>query len=240
MNSRFEDQIDALEQVIGYRFTDRSDISLALTHPSYSNERDTAGQDYQRLEFLGDAVLGMLLAELLYQRMADVGEGVLSRSRSQLAGQGTLAEVARGLGLGEFIRLGRGEEQCRGREKDSILADVFEAVLAAVYRDGGLAAARSLIIREFGRMIEGDKVTVRCGDAKSDLQEQLSAHGYPPPTYHLHDVSGSPHAPLFRFQVLVDSEIAGEGEGNSKKAAQQAAAVQALVWLSANRAEPVR
>ncbi len=220
-----------LEQELDYCFRDHSALLQALTHPSYEHERGAEG-NYQRLEFLGDAVLGMVLAETLYTRLPDSNEGILSRLRSQVADQDTLATIARSCGLGRFIRLGRGEEQGAGRDKDSILADVLEALIAAVYLDGGLEAARRLIVRLFGAILDRRDTSLGCNDAKSELQEVLSARQLPSPVYLLTGECGPPHQRLFRFQVLVAGDVLGEGEGRSKKTAQQAAAAQALEGLA--------
>ena len=222
----------ALEQALCHHFERVSDAVSALTHPSLRNEREPlCGEDYQRLEFLGDSILGMLLAEMLFELLPGQSEGELSRTRSLLAGQGTLALVARRLDIGRFILLGKGEEQCGGRDKDSILADVFEALLAAIYRDGGLDAARSLVRREFEPLLHDPALAARFGDAKSALQELLSSRGLPPPEYLFPAVSGPSHDPIFSCRVEVNGEAAGEGSGRSKKAAQQAAALQALELL---------
>jgi len=170
----------------------------------------------------------MVLTEELYLRFPERDEGVLSRYRSQIVDQNTLADIARSIGLGRFIRLGRGEEQGGGREKDSILADVLEAVIAAIYLDGGIEQARRLILRLFDQVLDLRESTLNINDAKSELQELLSAKRLPSPQYCLSEESGPPHDRLFRFQVLVDGTVIGEGEGRSKKNAQQAAAAQAL------------
>lgn len=222
-----ESDIKELEQDLDYCFNDQGRILQALTHPSFEHER-AGGGNYQRLEFLGDAVLGMVLAEVLYRRFPESNEGVLSRFRSQMADQDTLAGIARSLGVGRFVRLGRGEEQGAGRDKDSILADVLEALIAAVYLDGGLDEARRLIQRLFDPILDSREATLKINDAKSELQELLCARRLPSPLYRLSDESGPPHDRLFRFQVLVDGVVVGEGEGRSKKVAQQAAAAQAL------------
>jgi len=222
-----EPDLAELEQHLDYCFCERTLLERALTHPSFEHERAGNG-DYQRLEFLGDAVLGMVLAEALYLRFPQRDEGVLSRFRSQMADQDTLAAVARRCGLGAFIRLGRGEEQSAGRDKDSILADVLEATIAAIYLDGGLEAARRVILQLFGDLLDASDSTMRFSDAKSELQEMLSTRRLPSPDYRLVDESGPPHDRLFRFQVVVGTDVAGEGVGRSKKAAQQAAAAEAL------------
>jgi len=220
-------ELQELEQKLGYRFISQTLVRQALTHPSFENERSGSG-DYQRLEFLGDSVLGLVLTETLYSRFPDCDEGVLSRLRSQIVDQDTLAGVARGIGLGRFILLGRGEEQCSGRDKDSILADVLEALIAAVYLDSGLEAARKLISHLFMDVVDARESDLRFNDAKSEFQELISARRLPAPQYHLLEESGPPHDRMFRYQVLVGAEIVGEGDGRSKKSAQQAAAAQAL------------
>ncbi|MGB9082168.1 MAG: ribonuclease III [Desulfuromonadaceae bacterium] len=221
--------VQQLEQQLEYSFRDPSLLVMALTHPSYLHEvSESHGGDYQRLEFLGDAVLGMLLAEMLYVRYPDWDEGALSQLRSRLAGQDILADRARRLKIGRFVLLGRGEEQTAGREKDSILADVLEALIAALYRDGGLQAARSLVAGLFEELVAAPESLVLGRDSKSELQEYLSSHGSSPPEYRMVEESGPPHDRLFRFQILVDDQVIGVGQGKSKKIAQQAAAAGAL------------
>ena len=221
-----------LQQGLGYCFADCTYLLQALTHPSFHNEQVVGGGDYQRLEFLGDAILGMLLAESLFARFPAAAEGELSRSRAQLAGQGTLAQIARSMGFGEFIRLGRGEELTAGCDKDSILSDVVESLIAAVYLDGGLDAARRLVVRMFDDLLDLPREKAAARDPKSELQEALSARGLAPPEYRLAEESGPPHDRQFRFLVLIEGSIVGEGHGRSKKVAQQAAAALALELLA--------
>lgn len=222
---------DRLQESLAYHFSDCTQLNLALTHPSFHHEQEHGAGDYQRLEFLGDAILGMLLAEMLYIRFPEAHEGELSRNRSQLAEQGTLARIARERGIGEFIRVGRGEEQSSGRDKDSILCDVLEALIAAVYLDGGLEAARRVVAALFDDLMDDPRGLAASRDAKSELQELLSVRGLPAPDYRLSDESGPPHDRQFRFLVLIDGQVAGEGQGRSKKIAQQAAATRALHGL---------
>jgi ribonuclease-3 len=232
------DKLEQLQQSLGYRFADSTHFLQALTHPSFHNEQEACGGDYQRLEFLGDAILGMLLAESLFARFPDADEGELSRSRAQLAEQGALAGIARGRGIGMFIRVGRGEEQTAGRDKDSILCDVLEAIIAAVYLDGGIEAARRVVATLFDELLDVPWGHTASRDAKSDLQELLSVRGFPPPEYRLLDESGPPHDRQFRFLVLIEGRVVGEGQGRSKKIAQQAAATRALEQMS-REIEPV-
>lgn len=224
-----------LEKKLGYQFQSYDLALQALTHPSFGHESTMAGNgDYQRLEFLGDAVLGMLLAEILYLRFPNKKEGDLSRYRSQIADQETLATIARNRGLGELIFLGRGEELSEGSDKDSILADVLEALIGASYLDSGLDAARFLVSTLFEDCISSLVSGSRFKDAKSELQEILSARQLQAPVYRMLDETGPPHDRRFRFQVLIGDEIAVEGEGRSKKNAQQVAAAKALEILTGN------
>jgi ribonuclease III len=225
-------KLEQFEALLEYRFVDNTNLKQALTHPSYLNEQDQVSGDYQRLEFLGDAILGMLLAEILFARFPDASEGELSRSRSQLAGQGTLAGIGRSMGLGDFVCFGRGEGTSAGRDKDSILSDVVESVIAAVYLDGGLDAARRLILRMFDEQLNSSLEHFSSRDPKSELQEILSARGMMPPEYRLAEESGPPHDRQFRFLVLIEGGVVREGQGRSKKMAQQAAALKALDHLS--------
>lgn len=221
--------VQQLELLLEYTFLNGSILIQALTHPSYLHEvSGSDGGDYQRLEFLGDAVLGLLLAELLYIRYPDWDEGALSQLRSRLAGQDVLADRARKMGIGSVVLLGRGEEQSAGREKDSILADVLEALIAALYWDGGLQAARTLVVRLFDELAGAPELLVLGRDSKSELQEYLSSHGHSAPEYRLVEESGPPHDRLFIFKILVGDTVVGAGQGKSKKIAQQAAAAEAL------------
>ncbi len=172
--------------------------------------------------------MGLLLAELLYVKYPEWDEGALSQLRSRLAGQDVLADRARMLGIGTFLLLGRGEEQTSGREKDSILADALESLIAALYRDGGLQAARTLVVRLFEELAAAPEQLVLGRDSKSELQELLSSIGDQQPVYRLVEESGPPHDRLFTFQILVGDSVVGVGQGKSKKIAQQAAAAEAL------------
>ena len=227
-----------LEQILGHAFQNYGLLEQAMTHPSFLHENgEVDDKDYQRMEFLGDAILGMLLAEMLCLRHPDWEEGPLSQLRSRLAGQDVLADRARGLGLGKFIQLGRGEEQSSGRDKDSILADVLESLIAALYLDAGLGAARSLIVRLFDELVVSPSTLTLGRDSKSELQEFLSSSGRPLPEYSLIDESGPPHDRQFCFQILVNGQPVSEGQGKSKKIAQQAAAAKALEKIRADNGQ---
>lgn len=216
--------------MLGYRFRDAKLVMTALTHPSYGSDYRT--QHYQRLEFLGDAVLELAISRYLFEKMPQGSEGRMTRMRAALVREETLAEAARRLEIGRLVRLSIGEERSGGREKNSILADVMESVIAAVYLDGGLEEATQLVYRALQdplqRVSEGSDAL----DSKSRLQELLQRDGRMP-VYEFISMEGPAHAPTFRYRVLVDGESRGEGSGNSKQAAQQAAAANALNGMGA-------
>lgn len=218
--------------ILGYTFQDSTLLRQALTHPSYINEsRGADRSDYQRLEFLGDAVLSLCLADLLSQRYPDLHEGDLSRLRASLVDQPRLAELSAQAGIAPHILLGRGEEQDGGREKPSILSDVLEAFIGAVYRDGGFAAVMELVERLYAPLLEQSYLTTQLNDPKSELQEWLAAHHRPLPIYQLTGEEGPPHDRHFFISVNLDGVAIGAGKGRSKKSAQQAAARVALEHL---------
>ena len=214
-----------LERALGLRFRDRNLREIALTHRSHAFEQGS-GRTNERLEFLGDAVLGLVVTDLAYDRFPDLPEGDLAKLRAATVNMLTLADVARELGLGEALLLGRGEELSGGRDKTSILADALEAVLGAVYLDRGLDAARALIERLFWpRMAaysrgEGDR------DYKTGLQERAAQEIGVVPQYRVAE-RGPDHAKEFTATVFLDGEAYGSGEGRSKKEAEQRAAREA-------------
>jgi ribonuclease-3 len=214
-----------IEEQLGYAFTERAWLERALTHRSVHMKG--VKSDYERLEFLGDAVFDLAVAHLLLDRHQEAHEGELSKMRAALVNTSSLADVARKLQLGKFIRLSRGELASGGAERSSILADVVEAVLGAVYREGGYDAARQCVEKLLGDQI--DTVTPR--DPKTELQEALHASGSQGPTYRLECVEGPEHSPIFISVVEVDGQIVGRGRGPTKKASQQAAAEEALKYL---------
>jgi ribonuclease-3 len=214
-----------LERHLGHTFRDRALLEAAWVHRSAANERKLAG-NYERLEFLGDAVLGLIAAAWLYREHSDLPEGELSRRKATLVSAGALARYARELGLGAHLVLGQGEERSGGRDKASLLADSLEAVIAAVYLDGGMRAAKRVVER-FLRASSAS-VDVAASDAKSDLQERIQAGGRSSPVYRVSEESGPDHAKRFTVEVLIDGEVAGRGTGRSKKAAELDAARKAL------------
>jgi ribonuclease-3 len=220
--------LNQLEQQLGYAFRDQALLKTALTHPSYGGDYHT--EHYQRLEFLGDAVLELAVSRYLYLERPQLDEGQLSRLRASLVREETLCEAARSLGLGGMIRLSVGEERGGGRDKPSILADVMEAVIAAVYLDGGAQAAFDLVRRILAGRLNDDNPDAL--DAKTRLQEVLQAGGGSAPMYELVGLDGPAHLPVFHMRVMVGGEELGRGSGSSKRAAQQYAARDALKKLS--------
>ena len=220
----------ALEARIGHRFTDRALLHRALNHRSWCSEHP-GDQSNERLEFLGDAVLGWAVADISYRLFDSTPEGQLTDLRKSVVNALALADVAREIDLGRHIRLGRGESAAGGSEKPSILSDAFEAVLGAVYLDGGTAAAHAmvdrLVVPGFPSTIEGlDQM-----DNKTQLQELAARAGKSAPIYSITS-TGPDHAKTFVASVIVDGEIVGEGTGRSKKAAEQVAATQACLALA--------
>lgn len=215
------------EERIGYRFDNPELLLQALTHASFSKSPEGEGfPDYERLEFLGDAVLELLSSEMLY-RTFPWGEGRLTQRRARLVCEPTLSRVAGELRLGELMRFSHGEEKTGGRKRASILCDVLEAVLGAVYLDGGLHAAREMAERLlFSRQEELLKEEGR--DYKSALQEKLQGIGIETPTYHMIKEEGPPHDRQFTMEVRADGKVLGTGVGKSKKSAAMKAAREAL------------
>lgn len=224
----------SLENALGYTFSTSALLSAALIHTSYANERPDGGLEAnERLEFLGDAVLGVVAAHRLYERRPDSHEGELTVLRAWLVRESTLARWAAEIGLGEYLQVGRGEGRTGGRQRPAILARAFESVLGAAYLDGGLGAAQQILDPFIERELEGGHTPQKVVDPKSRLQQVAQAQFGEPPRYQLLDTSGPGHAPRFVFQVDVGPEVAAQGEGASKRAAQQAAAQAALRFLAA-------
>jgi len=228
-----------LEAAIGYRFRDRRLPLEALTHRTYSHEHPGTAPDFnERLEFLGDAVLGLVVSEALFRRFPRGDEGMLSRMKAAVVRDRQLALTAGEIGLGRFVRLGRGEEKTGGRTKPSLMADAMEALFAAVYLDGGFEAAAEVIRRLLGPAV--DRTARRGGidDAKTALQEELHRRGLAQPQYRLCSESGPDHAKEFEVEVRVDDVVAGTGRGPNKKEAEKAAAAAALQWLAGRAGAP--
>ncbi len=215
---------------------DGSLLRRALTHRSFSYENGGVPTN-ERLEFLGDAVLGLVVTEALYRRHPDVPEGQLAKLRAAVVNMRALAHVARGLGLGDHVLLGRGEETTGGRDKSSILADTLEAVLGAVYLDGGAEVARGVVHRLLEDLMSTSADLGAGLDWKTSLQELTSALGIGAPTYTV-DTEGPDHAKVFHATAHVGGDALGRGDGNSKKEAEQAAAATAWTHLHETHPDP--
>ena len=217
--------MESLEKKLGYSFRDRELLAEALNHSSYANEHRGGMGSNERLEFLGDSVLGFVSAEYLFQGHPDLPEGDLTRMRASLVCEQSLYEVAKELNLGSYLKLGRGEEAGGGRHRQSILADAVEAVFAAVYLDGGIEQVRELIVRVL--LSKGPAAEER-KDYKTTLQEVVQRRSGQVLTYHMVSQSGPDHNKKFLFEVRLNNQPIGSGEGRSKKEAEQAAAKDAL------------
>jgi len=226
-----EDSLSVLEKRLSYKFCDRGLLRTALTHTSYLNELSCPAESNQRLEYLGDAVVDLLIADELFHRFPRAREGALTRWRAQLVSTEALAEVAESLGLGEALLLGKGEEATGGRQKPANLAAALEALVAAIYLDCHWDEMQAVILPLFLPQIE--RVTAVSGphDARSRLQELVQAQLGITPRYQAVDERGPDHALIFTVQVLIGNEVWGQGEGPSKQAAAQEAAEEALKRL---------
>jgi len=232
----------ALSVTLGYTFRDTSLLQSALVHTSYVNERPGRGlESNERLEFLGDAVLGVIVAHRLYSLRPESPEGELTVLRAWLVRQSTLARWARQLELGPHLLLGRGEARGGGRDRPALLSRGFEAVIGAVYLDGGLEAARTVLLPLLDSEVQVGFSPQRVVDAKSRLQQVTQARFESTPVYNLVDHSGPGHAPVFVVEVWAGPEINARGSGHSKRAAQQAAAHAALQQLDVSEGyeEPI-
>jgi len=222
-----EGALHALEQGLGYRFANLALLDRALTHASLANETTALRHaDNEALEFLGDSVLGMIVTDLLHRRDPDGAEGAKSRRRAQLVSASSLARRAAELGLPELLLLGRGEEKTGGREKAALWANAYEALVAALYLDGGLEAAHRFVRADFARDFEVPDEEL--DDPKSRLQELLQGEGRPVPRYGVVEEEGPSHRRRFRVECRLDDGTVTIGEGYSKKEAQQGAARKAL------------
>ena len=221
--------VELLEERIGYSFRNKELILQALTHSSYANERKiNKTGDYERIEFLGDAVLELLSSDFLYRTHPDMPEGVLTKTRASMVCEPSLAFCARDLELGEFIRLGKGEELTGGRSRESIIADVMEAVLGAIYLDGGIGEAKRFVDRFILSDLEDKQLF---SDSKSALQELAQGQMKEEVSYRLLGESGPEHDKVFEVEVLLGDRVAGHGTGRTKKSAEQQAAYEALLGL---------
>ena len=232
---REEQDLSLLEERIGYTFKNTDLLRQALTHSSYANERriNKVG-NYERLEFLGDAVLELVSSEFLYREHSQLSEGNLTKLRASMVCEPALAFCARDIRLEDFILLGKGEENTGGRKRDSITSDVMEAVIGAIYLDGGMAPAKAYIDHFILSDLEHKRLFY---DSKSNLQEIAQGKLKKDLEYELLDVQGPEHNQTFRVQVRMGEEVLGTGEGHTKKAAEQQAAYEALLLLQSRGCE---
>jgi ribonuclease III len=234
----FGSELEPLERRIGYRFKDRGMLEHALTHRSRVHEDASGGVfDNESMEFLGDSVLGFVIADMLFREFPQHNEGQKSKLKASLVSSASLARLGSQLDLGEFLILGRGEEKTGGRFKQAIIADCYEALIAAVYLDGGVEAARKFIETQFAELIEEARRTgaeaAFTDDWKSALQEWLQSRGRGLPAYRLAEELGPAHRRRFVVEVVVEGDAVARAEGKSKKEAAQSAARAALEKLSA-------
>lgn len=222
--------MDELEAKIGYGFKDRELLRTALTHSSYANERHGDCQSYERLEFLGDSILGLVTAEYLYAHEPRLPEGRMTRLRAELVCENSLHQVALRLELGKYMRLGRGEEHTGGRQRPSILADMVEAVIAAMYLDSGMEQSRRFVMDMILRDARVDD-SHPTADYKTQLQELVQRKSDQHISYAMKGESGPDHNKTFSFSVSINGVVAGEGSGRTKKEAEQMAAMKALEAL---------
>ena len=219
-----------LEKRINYTFQNRELIYEALSHSSYANEKKKQRRSNERLEFLGDSVLSVVVSQYLFTHYPDLPEGELTKIRAALVCEKSLHRFALQIGLGEFLMLGKGEEHTGGRERPSILADAFEAVIAAIYLDGGLEAARKHILRFLPKNIPENR-SLLFGDYKTALQEVIQKNPEEKVEYVLRSETGPDHDKSFVVEVRLNSNVIGKGNGKSKKEAEQMAAKEALALM---------
>jgi ribonuclease III len=229
---RLRDEFDDLQARIGYRFRDRGLLEHALTHKSRAAEDASGGvTDNESLEFLGDAVLGLVVADTLFHQYPDYDEGQKSKVKAAVVSTQSLARHAERLRLGDHLILGRGEEKTGGRFKQALLADGYEALIAALYLDGGLEAAEAFLKKELKDAIDEGSAQTLVRDHKSALQERLQALGRPLPEYRVSGEAGPDHRKTFSVEVVVNGEVLGTATGRAKKEAEQEAARLALTRL---------
>lgn len=226
-----KEELSKLEKIIGYRFTDLRLLQTALVHSSHAFEQAQGGNDNEKLEFLGDAVLDLVIGHILLHRYKKLREGELTRLRSSLVNEQHLAKMARAIDLGSYLALGKGEESSHGRSKPSILSCAYEAVVGAIFEDGGYQAAHEFIENFFLLDIESKKEELLVADAKSRLQEVLQEKYNEAPTYRIEGEEGPSHQKLFTVSVCFRGQELGCGQAGSKKEAEQRAAAAALAAL---------
>jgi ribonuclease-3 len=226
-NAERQGQLAELQATLSYRFRNLSLLEEALTHTSFAHEQGRPGQNNERLEFLGDAVLSLLMSAYLFHTCPEEAEGTLSRLRAAMVQESMLAKIARHLRLGEYLLLGRGEEQSGGRDKSSLLANTLEAVIAAIYLDGGPVRTAEVVLSLFQSELQA-VLRSYLQDPKSLLQQYTLERGEGLPRYRLISEEGPAHAKTFVVEILIANRVRGRGRGKSKKEAEQAAALSVL------------
>ncbi len=222
-------ELKEIESRLDYSFKDPELLISALTRRSFWHEnRSTCSENNERMDFLGDAVLGLIIADILYEKYPEANEGDLQKKRASIVNRGALARLMRNLGLAQFIRMGKGDEISGCRDRDSILADTLEAILAAIYIDSGFKKIYEVIQRHFFELVEDASDTNRIDDSKSRLQELTQAELGLTPSYEVLEEWGEEHRKTFCVAVYVGENLAGKGEGTSKREAAQMAAKKAL------------
>lgn len=224
-----KESVAALQEKIGYKFKNEKLLLEALSHSSYANENKNLKSN-ERLEFLGDSVLSIIVSDHIFKHFSHIPEGDLTKLRASLVCESALFDFAKKINLGDYILLGKGEEQTGGRERPSIVSDAFEAVIAAVYLDGGMETAREYVLSFIPEDIT-PKGSDAFHDYKTILQEVIQRNPEERVTYHLKSESGPDHDKHFTVQVMLNNNVIGEGTGRSKKTAEQAAAKEALALM---------
>jgi len=224
-----KDRLSDFEKILGYRFTDLRLLQRALVHSSYAFEQSHEGEDNEKLEFLGDAVLDLVIGHLLSHEYMEMREGQLTKLRASLVNEQYLAKMARDIDLGDHLFLGKGEDASLGRQKSSILSCAYEAVIGAVFEDGGYETVAELVGRFFLPGLEEKKEELRVADSKSRLQEVLQEEHNEAPVYVIDGEEGPSHRKIFSVSVRFQGQILGSGQAGSKKVAEQQAAAAALI-----------
>jgi len=223
--NRETNDLKALQKVLSYTFKNEGTLLQALTHKSYANEKKGLLTDNERLEFLGDAVLDLAISHLIMEKFPNLSEGEMSKLRASVVNESSLAAMAKGIGLDQYLLLGHGEELSGGRKKPSILADSFEAVVAAIYMDGGFEESFRILSSHFSKLLSKTDLYI---DYKTRLQELTQERLKCMPVYNLKSTSGPDHARMFEVELYIEGKLYGAGNGKTKKEAEQDAAREAL------------
>jgi len=231
-NPKLPKNPDTLATILGYSFNNQELILHAFRHPSYVYENDELGiSDNQKLEFLGDAVISLAISHLLMESFPEIKEGDLSKYRASMVSESGLYHIARELHLGNYLLLGKGEEQTNGRKKPSIISDAFEALIGAIYLDGGFAEALRIIAKLFNPLLNKINLGKSINDFKTELQEYSQDTFQSPPEYRVEKETGPDHNKTFYVSVYLKNKLMGRGKGKSKKEAEQKSAKEALACL---------